>query len=90
MTLKSSKTLKSLHGMKRILFIFSIIVACLLAILPYRLIASTPYTDDSYYWPQADTIVSAEPVYDRNMREFIFLEDTTQQSDTIRMQIVYR
>ena len=76
--------------MKRILFIFSIIVACLLAILPYRLIASTPYTDDSYYWPQADTIVSAEPVYDRNMREFIFLEDTTQQSDTIRMQIVYR
>ena len=90
MTLKSLKTLKSLHGMKRILFIFSIIVACLLAILPYRLIASTPYTDDSYYWPQADTIVSAEPVYDRNIREFIFLEDTTQQSDTIRMQIVYR
>lgn len=90
MTLKSLKTLKSLHGMKQILFIFSIIVACLLAILPYRLIASTPYTDDSYYWPQADTIVSAEPVYDKNIREFIFLEDSAQQSDTVRMRIIER
>ena len=76
--------------MKRRLFILFVIGACVLAFLPYRLIASTPYTDDSYYWPQADTIVSAEPVYDKNIREFIFLEDTTQQSDTIRMQIVYR
>ena len=47
------------------------------------------YTDDSYYWPQADTaVVSAEPVYDRNMREFIFLEDTVQHPDTVRMLIV--
>jgi acetone carboxylase gamma subunit len=46
------------------------------------------YTDDSYYWPQADTTVSAMRVYDRNMREFIFLEDTVQYPDTVRMLIV--
>ena len=46
--------------------------------------------DDAYYWPQADTVVSAEPVYDRNIREFIFLEDTAQQSDTVRMRIIER
>jgi acetone carboxylase gamma subunit len=46
------------------------------------------YTDDSYYWPQADTTVSAMPVYDRNMREFIFLEDTVQYPDTVRMLII--
>ena len=61
-----------------------------MALLPYRLIASSPYTDDAYYWPQADTVVSAEPVYDRNIREFIFMEDTVQQSDTVRMRIVNR
>lgn len=44
--------------------------------------------DDAYYWPQVDTVVNTTPVYDRNMREFIFLEDTTQQSDTIRMRII--
>ena len=77
--------------MKRKLFILFIIGACTLALLPYRLIASSPYTDDAYYWPeQADTLVSAEPVYDRNIREFIFLEDTTQQSDTVRMRIIER
>ena len=43
--------------------------------------------DDAYYWQQVDTVVNTTPVYDRNMREFIFLEDTTQQSDTIRMRI---
>lgn len=76
--------------MKRILFILFILVACHLAFLPHRLIASTPYyTDDAYYWPKADT-VSAEPVYDKSMREFIFLEDTTQYPDTVRMRIIER
>ena len=47
------------------------------------------YTDDSYYWAQSDTmIVPTEPVYDRNAREFIFLEDTTQYPDTVVMRIV--
>ena len=46
------------------------------------------YTDDSYYWPLVDTIVPTEPVYDRNAREFIFLEDTTQYPDTVVMRIV--
>lgn len=45
------------------------------------------YMDDAYYWPTADTIVSAEPTYDRNAREFIFLEDTVQRPDTVRMRI---
>ena len=46
------------------------------------------YTDDSYYWPVVDTIVPSVPVYDKNIREFIFLEDTTQSSDTVIMRIV--
>ena len=46
------------------------------------------YTDDSYYWPVVDTLVSSQPVYDKNMREFIFLEDTTQYPDTVVMRIV--
>ena len=80
--------------MKRILFILLVIMACHyvsiadLATRPYRLNTSAPYIDDSYYWPQADTLVSAEPVYDKNMREFIFLEDTAQHSDTVRMRII--
>jgi hypothetical protein len=73
--------------MKRIVFILLILIAfCQLPIANCQ----SPYTDDAYYWPQADTIVSAEPVYDRNIREFIFLEDTTQHADTVRMRIVKR
>ena len=80
--------------MKRILFILLVIMACHYVSIadhasrPYRLNTSSPYIDDSYYWPQADTLVSAEPVYDKNMREFIFLEDTAQHSDTVRMRII--
>ena len=50
--------------------------------------SNSKYVDDSYYWPQADTIVPSQPVYDRNAREFIFLEDTTLYPDTIVMRIV--
>jgi hypothetical protein len=46
------------------------------------------YTDDAYYWPTVDTIQPATPIYDRNAREFIFLEDTTQYPDTVVMRIV--
>ena len=68
--------------MKRILFILCL-GSWLLAL------GSSPiYTDDSYYWPLVDTIVPNEPVYDRNVREFIFLEDTTQYPDTVVMRIV--
>ena len=74
--------------MKRRLFILFVFGACVLALLPYRLIASSPYTDDAYYWPVEDTLVSSEPVYDKNIREFIFLEDTVQRPDTVRMRIV--
>ena len=74
--------------MKRILFILFVLGACILALLPHRLIASSPYIDDSYYWPAMDTLVSSEPIYDKNAREFIFLEDTVQRPDTVRMRIV--
>lgn len=86
--------------MKRCIIILTIglLVPSLVA---SRLIASSPntlpsgrdgvglYTDDSYYWAQADTMmIPTEPVYDRNAREFIFLEDTTQYPDTVVMRIV--
>ena len=45
------------------------------------------YMDDAYYWSLADTVVPSQPTYDRNAREFIFLEDTTQYPDTVVMII---
>jgi hypothetical protein len=71
--------------MKRILFILLVIGGCLSTIN-----CQQPYVDDAYYWPEADTATSSTPVYDKQMREFIFLEDTTQHPDTIRMRIVYQ
>ncbi len=71
------------------------IIILLIGLLVPSLIASSPianrqspYMDDSYYWPLVDTIVPTEPVYDRNAREFIFLEDTVQRSDTVVMRII--
>ena len=49
--------------------------------------SNSKYTDDAYYWPTVDTIQPTTPVYDRNAREFIFLEDTTQYPDTVVMII---
>ena len=72
--------------MKRIVFILLLSIA--FCQLPIANCQSPSYTDDAYYWPHADTVVSAEPVYDRNIREFIFLEDTVQHPDTVRMLIV--
>lgn len=80
--------------MKRsiIILLIGLSIPSLIALSP---IASSPvggmpsvYLDDSYYWPLADTIVPVEPMYDRNAREFIFLDDTTQYPDTVRMRIV--
>jgi len=80
--------------MKRsiIILLIGLLVSSLIALSS---LASSPagsmplaYTDDSYYWPMADTIVPTEPIYDRNARELIFLEDTTQYPDTVRMRIV--
>lgn len=87
--------------MKRciIILIVGLLIPGLVALSP---LASSPntlplgrdgvglYTDDSYYWPTIDTIVPTEPIYDRNAREFIFLEDTTQYPDTVIMRIVER
>ena len=85
--------------MKRCIIILTVglLVPSLVALSP---LASSPnilpesgrdgvglYMDDSYYWPLVDTIVPNEPVYDRNVREFIFLEDTTQYPDTVVMVI---
>jgi hypothetical protein len=76
--------------MKRYILILSLISCLTCSISLTGLTRQKPptYTDDSYYWPQADTVVSAEPVYDRHMREFIFLEDTMQHPDTVRMLVV--
>ncbi len=46
------------------------------------------FVDDSYYWPVLDTLMPDQPIYDKNAREFVFLEDTTQYPDTLRMRIV--
>ena len=80
--------LSALTRMKRCIIILTIglLIPSLVALSP---LASSPYTDDSYYWPVVDTLVSSQqPVYDKNMREFIFLEDTTQYPDTVVMRIV--
>lgn len=84
--------------MKRCIIILTVglLVPSLVALSP---LASSPntrpaeknrvgfYTDDAYYWPMVDTIQPTTPVYDRNAREFIFLEDTTQYPDTVVMII---
>ena len=53
-------------------------------------LSNSKYIDDSYYWPVIDTLSPSTPKYDKNAREFIFLEDTTQHPDTVRMRIIER
>lgn len=73
--------------MKRGILILSIIGG--LATLTGQVRQTAPlYTDDVYYWPVVDTLRPTEPVYDKNAREFIFMEDTTQYPDTVVMRIV--
>ena len=73
--------------MKRLLLISLIVVgSCQLSTINCQL----PYVDDSYYWPVVDSISLSEPVYDRNAREFIFIDDTIQSPDTVRMRIIDR
>ena len=70
-------------------FVFILIVIGALTSLAGQARPSEPlYTDDAYYWPVMDTVVPSEPVYDKNIREFIFLEDTTQSPDTVVMRII--
>ena len=73
--------------MKRILIIL-LIIGGLTSLIGQTRQTSPTYTDDSYYWPVVDTVVPSVPVYDKNIREFIFLEDTTQYPDTVVMRIV--
>jgi hypothetical protein len=74
---------------KRLIFILGVI-CYLTALTGQTRQRVATYTDDAYYWPVVDTIAPTEPTYDRNAREFIFLEDTTQSPDTIVMRIVDR
>lgn len=75
--------------MKRGILILSIIGG--LATLTGQARQTAPlYTDDVYYWPVVDTLMPTVPVYDKNAREFIFMEDTTQYPDTVVMRIVER
>ena len=92
------KDLKDLTRMKRSIIILTVglLMPSLVALSP---LASSPkslpsgrdgvglYMDDAYYWSLADTVVPSQPTYDRNAREFIFLEDTTQYPDTVVMII---
>jgi hypothetical protein len=72
--------------MRRVLFILLIVGMYFQVLSPHRLIASSPvYTDDAYYWPAADTLLPAEPVYDRRARALVFTEDTTCYNDTIHL-----
>ena len=76
--------------MKRSIFILlvGLLTIGLSAQIVHSKSSNRMYMDDSYYWPSVDTIVPAEPVYDKNAREFIFLEDTIQYPDTVVMRIV--
>lgn len=71
--------------MKRTLFIMLIIAGCCQLT---TINSQQPYMDDSYYWPSLDTVNFSLPVYDKNIREFVFLEDTTQHPDTVHMRII--
>ena len=73
--------------MKRILFIL-IVIGALTSLAGQARPSEPLYTDDAYYRPVVDTVVPSEPVYDKNIREFIFLEDTTQSPDTVVMRIL--
>lgn len=73
--------------MKRGILILSIIGGLATLTGQARQIAPL-YTDDVYYWPVVDTLMPTAPVYDKNAREFIFMEDTTQYPDTVVMRIV--
>ncbi len=51
------------------------------------------FVDDIYYIPlqelQQDTLSKElKPVYDKNIREIVFIQDTTQQNDTIVRAII--
>lgn len=74
------------------------ILFCFLALtLETWLLASSVYADDFvddiYYTPstilQQDTIIQdLKPVYDKNIREIVFITDTTAQTDTIVRAII--
>lgn len=49
--------------------------------------SNSTYIDDAYYWFEQDTMPT-QPKYDRHVREFIFLQDSTQHPDTVRMRII--
>ena len=51
-------------------------------------LSNSKYLDDTYFWPTVDTVAPIVPMYNRIAREFVFLEDTTQRTDTVRMRIV--
>ena len=48
------------------------------------------YMDDSYYWPEADTLLPIEPKYDSRARELVFLQDTVERNDTVLLRIVLK
>lgn len=80
--------------MKRSIIILSVLLLALASSqiansqLSDNNLSNSKYLDDTYFWPTVDTVAPVVPMYNRNAREFIFLEDTTQRTDTVRMRIV--
>jgi hypothetical protein len=76
--------------MKRsiVILLVGLLAVGLYAQIVNRKSSNSMYIDDAYYWPVVDTVGPAEPVYDKNIREFIFVEDTTQYPDTVVMRII--
>ncbi len=73
--------------MKRWLNIFILMLGVVL-IVPLH--ADDDYVDDIYYQPEAEiSTTSLEPSYNKNAREIVFIEDSTElPNDTVVKAII--
>lgn len=71
--------------MRRSILILLLVVSGWMSLITMARPTQPHYTDDAYYWPVVDTVIPAEPVYDKDMRELVFVVDTAQYADTISM-----
>lgn len=71
--------------MRRSILILLLMVCGWMSLMTMARPTQPYYTDDAYYWPVVDTMIPTEPVYDKDMRELVFVVDTAQYADTISM-----
>ncbi len=74
-----------------ILFAWFALMIGTLLVMPS--VYANDFVDDVYYTPsqvfrQDSLPQNLQPIYDKNIREIIFLEDTTSKSDTIVRAII--